>query len=124
MFYENGGMYIYVKSEDMLYLENTDEAQVLFIPRNTRTSGGELAFKALSTIDREIVVDLEVVDLQLSDLYLQVAVTLPEGCPVGEYEYTVLDGEDVVSTGLLIIGEYTAPDQYEKTITYEQYATE
>ena len=121
MFYEKGRMYIYGKNEEMLYLQNTEEAQVLYVPRNGRIPEGDLVFKAKSTIDLETEIDLQVANLDISLIYMHLAVTVPQGCPNGEYEYTVSAGEEVVSTGLLIIGENFLPDQYNHTITYEQY---
>lgn len=124
LFYENGCDYIYGKSEEMLYLQNTEEAQVLFVPRNCEIPSGDLVFKAKSTIDLATEIDLPVVNLDVSGLYLHLAVTIPEDCPNGEYEYTVLAGDEVVSTGILIIGENSTPEQYNHTIEYDQYEAE
>ncbi len=108
----------------MVYLNNTTEAQVLFIPKDGAMADGDLIFRAKSTIDLETEIDLFVIDLQTSDLYFNLSLTLPEGVPVGEYEYTLTAGDEVMSTGLLVIGENFHPRQYEKDITYEQYETE
>ena len=108
----------------MLYLQNTEEAQVLFVPRNGEIPSGDLVFKAKSTIDLATEIDLQVVDLDISELYLHLAVTIPDGCPNGEYEYTVLAGDEMVSTGLLIVGENSRPEQYNHEIEYEQYEAE
>ncbi len=105
----------------MLYLHNTDEAQFLLVPRNGDLPEGELTFKARSTIDLTIEMDLQVVNLDVSALYLHLAVVVPEGCPVGEYEYDVRAGDSLLSTGLLMVGEFAKPDEYEKPIEYEQY---
>jgi len=108
----------------MIYLQNTsEESQVLFIPRNGETPEGDLVFTAKSTIDLDEI-SLEVTDLQTSDLYFNIAVTLPAGLPNGEYEYTLMAGDVPVSTGLLVIGDNFSPSQYNKEIVYEQYTTE
>lgn len=107
----------------MIYLHNTSEAQVVFISRNGVTPEGDLVFKAKSTIDLTDFSQV-VTDLQTSDLYYNLAVTLPADLPDGEYEYTLAVGDTILSSGLLVIGENFSPEEYNKTITYEQYETE
>lgn len=75
---------------------------------------------AMSTIDRESF-SIRVVDLEVSGMYYVVAIALPEGFPSGEYEY-ILEGDNVLSTGLMIVRERKGEvEEYNKTITYEQY---
>ena len=105
----------------MLYLQNTQEAQFLLVPRNGEIPEGDLTFKAKSTIDLTLEMDLQVVNLDVSALYLHLAVIVPDGCPVGEYEYSVQVGSQILSTGLLVVGELNKPEEYEKPIQYEQY---
>ena len=108
----------------MLYLQNTDEAQVLIVPKNCTIPPGDLFFVAKSTIDLSTEINIQVANLDISDTYMHLSVIVPSGCPNGEYEYSVQVGSEIISTGLLIIGENTNPDQYEKPISYEQYKTE
>ena len=108
----------------MLYLEKIEDAQVLFVPRNGKIPDGEVKFVAKSTVDLSVEIDLPSINLDISALYMHLAVTVPEDCPTGEFEYTVTAGGEKVSTGLLIVGEGFRPTQYEKSITYEQYETE
>ena len=108
----------------MIYLQNTTESQVMFIPKNGMTPQGDLVFKAKSTIDLEVEINQVVTDLQTSDLYFNLSVTLNAGLPDGEYEYSLSAGEILVSSGLLVIGENSKPSEYNKVITYEQYETE
>lgn len=108
----------------MIYLLNTIEPQAVAVPRNSASIDGELTFRAKSTIDLDVVVDAGVTDLQISDLYINMAVTLPDGFPNGEYEYTLTDGVEILSTGLMIVGDNFRPSEYNKEITYEQYETE
>lgn len=109
----------------MIYLQNTTESQVMFIPRsNGDTPQGDLVFKAKSTIDLEEEINQVVTDLQTSGLYYNLAVTLPAGLPDGEYEYSLSAGEILVSSGLLVIGENFRPSEYNKEVTYEQYESE
>lgn len=108
----------------MIYLQNITKSQVMFIPRNGVTPQGDLVFKAKSTIDLEVEINQVVTDLQTSDLYFNLAISLPTDLPNGEYEYTLAVGEILVSSGLLVIGENSKPSEYNKVITYEQYETE
>ena len=108
----------------MLYLQNTQEAQELFVPKNGIVPPGEVIFKAKSTIDLETMIDVEVVDLNISTIFMLLSVILPADLVVGEYEYSVQVDDQIISSGLLVIGEYDKPEQYEKPIQYEQYNAE
>ena len=107
----------------MIYLQNISESQVVFIPKSGTVPAGDLVFTAKSTIDLETFINQTVIDLQTSDLYFNIAVTLPQNLPNGEYEYSLLAGEILVSSGLLVIGENSRPSEFNKEITYEQYET-
>lgn len=107
--------------DKMIYLNNTTEAQVVFIPRDTDLSG-TLQFSARSTVGLDIPIAATMVDLKVHRLCYALAVTLPENIATGEYEYTLKAGGEKVSTGLLIIKDgLTDAEQYNKEITYEQY---
>ena len=81
LFYRKPGFYIYRKQQKMIYLQNIKESQVMFIPRTGVTPQGDLVFKAKSTIDLEVEINQVVTDLQTSDLYFNLAVTLNAGLP-------------------------------------------
>lgn len=110
----------------MIYLQNTTESQVLFVPKDCTipADNQELVFKAKSTIDLSIMINQGVVDLQTSDLYFNLAIALPEGLPDGEYEYSLKNGDTLLSSGLLVIGDYAKPEQHNTEIEYKQYETE
>lgn len=108
----------------MIYLQNTTDPQVVFVPRNVETPEGSIVFRAKSTIDLAVEVDMVVTDLRTSDLYYNIAVALPEGIPDGEYEYTLSVGDNILSSGMMMVGEASDPSEYNKDITYEQYETE
>ena len=111
--------------KEMIYLQNTQEAQEVYVPRsNGMTPDGDLVFKAKNTINLTEEIDLYVSDLQVSDLYYFLAVTLPENVTDGEYEYSLSFEDTILATGLLVVGDYSRPEQYDKEITYEQYETE
>ena len=107
----------------MIYLQNTTESQVLFVPRNCAEASGELTLKMKNTIDQDFIID-RVLDLRTSDLYFNLAISLPEGCPDGEYEYALMDDNIVLSTGILVLQSADAQTEYEKDIVYEQYRAE
>lgn len=107
----------------MIYLQNNSEAQEVCVPRNGIVADEELVFKAKNTIDLAVEIDLYVADLRVSNLYYYLAVVLPDGIPNGEYEYTLISGETLLSTGLLVVGENSQPSEYNKVIQYEQYET-
>ena len=107
----------------MIYLQNTTESQVLFVPRNGAESSGELTLKARNTLDQDFIID-RVLDLKTSDLYFNLAITLPEDCPDGEYEYALMDDNIVLSTGILVLQSADARTDYDKDIVYEQYRAE
>lgn len=108
----------------MIYLQNKTDSQVLFVPKNGAVPSGDLVFKAKSTIDLAVEVNQAVTDLQSSDLYFDLAIALPAGLPDGEYEYSLQAGDEILSSGLLVIGENSHPSEYNKEIQYEQYETE
>lgn len=109
----------------MIYLEDTQEAQVVYVPRcNGMMPQGDLVFKAKNTINLTEEIDLYVADLQVSDLYFYLSVILPEDVTIGEYEYELKFEDTLLSSGLLVVGDYAKPDQYNKEIEYRQYETE
>ena len=105
----------------MIYLENTTDAQPLFVPRSRADVVGDLVLKVRSTVGLETVVDVEAIDLNTSNLYYRMAVVLPEGVAQGEYEYSLSDDTGALSTGIIYVGELSRPTQHDTTITYEQY---
>ena len=107
--------------DKMIYLNNTTEAQVVYIPRDTDFSG-TLQFTARSTVGLDIPISATMLDLRVHRLCYALAVTLPEGIATGEYEYTLKAGGEKVSTGVLVVRDgLTKPGQYNQSITYEQY---
>ena len=104
----------------MIYLAHTTDAQVAYVPRDTNIAG-TLRFTLRSTVDLDAVVDAVVLDLKVLVKYSAVAVQLPDGCPAGEYEYTMTAGGALVSSGVLIVTSADVVHEYNKTVQYEQY---
>lgn len=106
----------------MIYLANTTDAQVAYIPRDTDHTG-TLSFSLKSTVDLATpYVTATVLDLNVFRTVYAVAVSLPEGIQPGEYKYKLTAGGETVSTGVLVVGDYAHErEEYNKQITYEQY---
>lgn len=135
----------------MLYLRNTTDLQTLRIPASGPKVSGKLVISLLNTINRGtptavsydpryaflltkdgkyvqgadglyIVVATKYDVRKTSGLYYFARVTLPEGMQEGEYEYTAAIDDEVISVGLLIVGDRTAPiEENKNTVEYEQY---
>lgn len=103
----------------MIYLEKSKDAQSLFVPRH-REVDGELMLTLKSSVNLTSY-SAETIDLDTSALYHRISVTL-ENAQSGEYEYTLSDGNGVLSTGLLVIREERNVIEYNNEIYYEQYA--
>lgn len=95
----------------------------MFIPKVFTDLSGSLSLKLTSTVNLTYEANA-VLDLDTSDLYYRVAVTLPSGMPDGEYEYELTVDNEVASTGVVVLVEESEPTQYNKTIEYEQYEYE
>lgn len=107
----------------MIYLTNTTEAQVAYVPRDTEVPDGTtLHFKMRSTVDLDIIVNALVIDMGLHRVYYNVALQLPEDTTPGEYEYTMTADDEIISTGIVIVRDGGhAVTEYNKDIKYEQY---
>lgn len=103
----------------MIYLDKTEQAQVLFIPKH-RQATGKLVFRCKSSINQQAW-EKTVIDLQTSTYYHRISFIVPSEAPRGEYQYILSDDEGVLSNGILIIGENQKVIQYEKSTEYKQY---
>lgn len=104
----------------MVYLDNIREAQPLFIPKNGTDATGTLSLQLRNTIGLSREAEA-VVNLDTSSLFYNLAVTLPEDTAVGEYEYSLKDGDLTLSNGLLMVIESRHIHEIDNTIEYEQY---
>lgn len=77
-----------------------------------------------STIDKVEIFHQEVTDKRESGMNYTFDISLPEGIASGEYEYKLVDGDAVLSSGLMVIGDKIGVGQYEKEVTYKQYERE
>lgn len=105
----------------MIYLNNTTDSQIILVPRVGKMPSGTLVFQLKNTMEQDIKVDVDAIDVETLERYVNIAVELPEGLDGGEYEYSLLKGGIVVSTGIAILPSHSEISQYNKEITYEQY---
>lgn len=107
----------------MIYLSNTTDAQVAYIPRDTELgAGATLSFTMRSTVDLDTVVTALVIDMGMHKVFYNVALELPEGVTPGEYQYELIGDGETLSTGLAVISDGgLAVTEYNKEIEYEQY---
>lgn len=104
----------------MIYLKNTTELQRMYVPKMGRTAMGDvtLQIKGTSSVSEVII---ESTEGNSSHLYHKMMIALPEDIIRGEYEYTLSDIVGELATGLLVIGDFDNPMEYNKVTTYEQY---
>lgn len=107
----------------MLYLKNITDAQELMIPRDGDMSSGFMSLILKSTIDMAVR-SFQVSSDRTSQHYFKLSVNLQADMPNGEYEYSLMNGQILLSRGLLIIGENVRMSEYNNTITYEQYESD
>lgn len=119
-FYDKRQFYIYPKEDEMIYLRNTTDAQNMFIPKNRDIDESQLTFVVRNTIELDGFTSV-LTDLMTSDLYHHLAISLPENLADGEYHYSLMEGNILLSSGLLYIGDLSHPQEYGKTINYTQY---
>ena len=107
----------------MIYLKNISEEQTILVPKNGEMVTGDVTLVMCNTTDHREVT-LPVREQTTSQSYVKMVVALPEGLADGEYQYNLMDGNILVSQGLLYIGDLHSTSQYEKTIRYKQYESE
>lgn len=81
-----------------------------------------MTFTLKNTTDLTTIYSEEVTDKETSEQFYVFDITLPDGIPDGEYEYSLTEGDSVLSSGLVTIkGNASVPTEYNQDITYEQY---
>lgn len=83
----------------------------------------DLSLEIKNTIDL-METSVVVEKLTETEIYYNIAVTLPDGLPDGEYEYHLSMGNESLSSGLLVLGENFQPSQLQREIAYTQYESE
>lgn len=99
------GFYISVKAKDMVYLENIDSMQLVYVPKvGVLHDGQPIVVKLRSTIGTKEVYEVEASVYEQKRDYWVLALSLGSKNLNGEYEYSVCQQDEVLATGLLIIG--------------------
>lgn len=105
----------------MVYVNNTTDVQIMYIPKSVRDANGKVYFSAYSTMNLQGF-SFHSEEEESSSLYHLVAIELPNDIKDGEYEYTLSDNNGILSTGLLVIGGLSKAVEYKNEIQYEQYS--
>lgn len=73
-----------------------------------------MTFEIVNSISQKSYT-FEVEDTGRRGMYYSLPITLPEGVDDGEYQYTLRDGDRVLHTGILRVGDFvaTAPSVYD-----------
>lgn len=66
-----------------------------------------------NNVDKSVY-NFDVTDNNLSQIFYNFNIVLPEGMPDGEYGYVLTDGDTGLATGLVQIGDYV-PEKTEYT---------
>lgn len=106
--------------KDMIYLKNTTDLQMLYVPKLGRRASGNVELYAVSTINNSVL-SVNAIDEDNSLLYHKMLVELDPGVQLGEYEYLLTDEIGELSSGILVIGELDSPVEYVNETEYEQY---
>lgn len=105
----------------MIYINNSETAQMISIPATAKKVDGGLTFILRSTVDNTEPVNLSVTQTGQSDLYYMFSLALPNKLQEGEYEYVLKKSDDVLECGLAMVGQGTGKEEYNTNTEYEQY---
>ena len=108
----------------MIYLNNSTEAQVVYVPATSIKADGTLTFTLKNTIDNNEPISLSVTSTSESDIYYKFNISLSAKIQEGEYEYELKKGTTDLEKGLAMVGESSQKKEYNTIISYEQYESE
>ena len=123
LIHKNSLLY-YTKSTDMIYIDNSTTAQVVYVPASEKKVEGSLTFMLMSTVNRQEALSVSVTQEGQSDLYYKFKLTLTNKMQEGEYEYILKQNNDILDCGLAIVGSSSPKTEYNSVIQYEQYESE
>lgn len=106
----------------MVYIDKNKNTQVVYIPSHGYTpDASTVKLTARNTADGTEV-KFAVASCEKWSYLLRMVIGLPECLAVGEWEYTLTDGEIPPQTGIMIVTKNSdAVMQYKRDITYKQY---
>lgn len=103
----------------MLYIPNNRQIE-LKIPRLSQKYDSAEVIQLKSTIDLTVT-NVAVEVAEVSALYITIGAVIPN-MQGGEYQYALMEGDNIVSSGLAIVAEiendYTEYEQEEEYIQY------
>lgn len=107
----------------MIYIENHTMMQTLYIPNSGIDAEGEDVLMFIrSTVDKGDEIAVPILYLEAGVTFYVVDVALEGALTEGEYEYELRAGDEILSRGLAIVGDYEPEHQvYDKPIEYTQY---
>ena len=109
----------------MIYIINSTNPQVLFVPASEKKVEGALTFTLMSTVNRKETLSVSVAQEGMSDIYYKFTITLSNTMQDGEYEYALKKGTSLLGSGLAMVGTSSTPQtDYKSVIQYEQYESE
>ena len=114
----------YIKSTDMIYITNSTQSQVIYVPASEKKVEGAVTFTLKSTVNRNEPLTISVAQEGQSDIYYKFTLTLASTLEEGEYEYTLKQGNTTLDCGLAIVGSSSTNTEYNTVIQYEQYESE
>lgn len=102
----------------MVYLNHISELKAMYVPK-CREKVGDLILSIKNTTNLSVH---KISDMECDEFGLQYLLKfhLPSDFPLGEYEYSLMDDDGLISTGILIIEDYACPKEYHTVIQYEQ----
>lgn len=106
----------------MIYLDHSNARQTVRIPLGITMPGAAATeLRLLKTGGGRAAQVVTIDTAAYNGQYLTGGVTLPK-MTAGEYEYTLMQGSDIVAQGLAVIGHYRAAiKQYDKTNEIIEY---
>lgn len=104
----------------MVVIDTQTSANTIYVPKNMAPSGTTLVLSLISTVNNKVYSAI-VEDMSgLTDFYL-FEVDFSE-LPDGEYKYEIRDNLQIVSTGLVKIGDFTIDkEEYNYRQEYYEY---
>ena len=124
LFIRKNGFLYYIERAEMIYLNNSTKAQVVYIPATSIKADGTLTFTLKNTIDNNEPISLSVTSTNESDIYYKFNISLSAKIQEGEYEYELKKGTTDLEKGLAMVGESSQKKEYNTIISYEQYESE
>jgi hypothetical protein len=111
-----------LRKEEMVYVSNTGDTQIISLPRSFHRQNGLRYHLKISQADKAIYAT-NLTDLGGSWLYYNFQIDLPEEMASGEYEYRLTaENGDVMSEGIMVVQwERQEHEEYVMFVEYEQY---